>query len=305
MVTQGRPLKHSISEASKLNIMASPDPSLSTPPTSVSLASHGEEQPPTIRYTTVKELRRVVRQVQGDFLIVQNVSPANFESISRPERRGYRVRRYHADRRLLFISIRTALHEALHINLYIAFLFKIGPLVQDIWTPIMSTTLRPQGHPGGDGGEGDSSGGPRPERSGKDAWPTLLIEAGDSESLLALRDDMRWWFSASDHQVKIVLLAKFDHRLQQIIIERWEEEAATRPGATMTRRAATVGASQPVLQQSITITRDPAAGFQVARGDLVLSFRLLFLRDPGPQEGDIIITAEDLQHYAWLVWTAV
>ncbi|EHK51033.1 hypothetical protein TRIATDRAFT_181083, partial [Trichoderma atroviride IMI 206040] len=80
-------------------------------------------------------------------------------------------------------------------------------------------------------------------------------------SLHALRDDMRWWFSASDHQVKIVLLAKFDHRLQQILIERWEEEAATRPGATTT----TFGASQPVLQQSITITRDSATGsYQVA-----------------------------------------
>ncbi|KAK0758527.1 hypothetical protein N5P37_008926 [Trichoderma harzianum] len=277
--------------------MASPDLSVSTSPTSVSLASQGEEQSPTITYTNVKELHKVIRQVPGDFLIVQNVSPADFEQISRPERRGFRLRRYHADRRLLIITIPTALHEALHINLYVAFLFKIGPIAQDIWKPIMSTTLRPQGHPGGDGGEGDSSGGPMSVRHDKHAWPTLVIEAGDSESLHALRDDMRWWFSASDHQVKIVLLAKFDHRLQQILIERWEEEAATRPGATTTRRAATFGASQPVLQQSITITRDPATGsYQVARSDLVLSFRLLFLRDPGPQEGDIIIPTEDLQH---------
>ncbi|KAL6881635.1 hypothetical protein HDV57DRAFT_496906 [Trichoderma longibrachiatum] len=116
---------------------------------------------------------------------------------------------------------------------------------------------------------------------------------------------MRWWFSVSDHQVKIVLLAKFDHRLQQILIERWEEEAATRPGATTTRRAATFGASQPVLQQSITITRDPTGSYQVVRGDLVLSFRLLFLRDPGPQEGDVIIPTRDLQRYAGLVWLAV
>ncbi|KAL7803621.1 hypothetical protein V8C44DRAFT_343695 [Trichoderma aethiopicum] len=60
---------------------------------------------------------------------------------------------------------------------------------------------------------------------------------------------MRWWFSASDHQVKIVLLSKFDHRLQQIIIERWEEDTQTRPGATTTRRAAASGAVQPVLRQ--------------------------------------------------------
>lgn len=117
---------------------------------------------------------------------------------------------------------------------------------------------------------------------------------------------MRWWFSASDHQVKIVLLTKFGHLHQRIIIERWEEEIQTRPGATTTRRAAASGAIQPVLRQSITITRDPATdSYQVARSALVLSFRLLFLRDPGPQEGDFIISIADLQAYARHVWAVV
>jgi len=60
-------------------------------------------------------------------------------------------------------------------------------------------------------GKGHSCGGPNLGREGKDAWPTLVIEAGSSESLGALRDDMRWWFSVSDHQVNIVLLVKFDY----------------------------------------------------------------------------------------------
>ncbi|KAK4148562.1 hypothetical protein C8A00DRAFT_19625 [Chaetomidium leptoderma] len=38
-----------------------------------------------------------------------------------------------------------------------------------------------------------------------------------------LRNDMRWWFSASDHQVQIVLLAKFEHTSRAIILEKWEE----------------------------------------------------------------------------------
>lgn len=76
-----------------------------------------------------------------------------------------------------------------------------------------------QGHPGRDSGEGDSTGGPEPERYNKGAWPILIIEAGDSESLGELYNDMRWWFSASDHQVKIVLLAKFDHTRPVIILE--------------------------------------------------------------------------------------
>ena len=176
----------------------------------------------------------------------------------------------------------------------------------EIWRSIGSTTFRPQGHPGGDGGEGDSCGGPIPARNHKLAWPTLVVEAGDSESLTALRDDMRWWFTASDHQVKIVLLSKFDHQRQQIIIERWEEDSQTRPGATTTRRAAAVGAVQPVLRQSITITRDAATdSYQVVRSALVLSFRLLFLREPGPQEGDFVMSIADLQAFARRVWAVV
>lgn len=32
------------------------------------------------------------------------------------------------------------------------------------------------------------------------------------------------WFSASNHGVKIVILAKFDHRQREIILGKWEEE---------------------------------------------------------------------------------
>lgn len=107
---------------------------------------------------------------------------------------------------------------------------------------------------------------------------------------------MRWWFSASDHQVNIVLLAKFDHSNQRIIIERWEEE--TRPAASST--------VQFVLRQSIIITRDAATdSYHVSRSALVLSFRLLFLRDPGPQERDFIISIADLQAYARDVWEVI
>jgi hypothetical protein len=35
-----------------------------------------------------------------------------------------------------------------------------------------------------------------------------------------LRDDMRWWFERSGHQVKIVLLVKFDHCRRVIVLEK-------------------------------------------------------------------------------------
>ena len=92
---------------------------------------------------------------------------------------------------------------------------------------------------------------------------------------------MRWWFTASDHQV---LLAKFQRNYQgnntpAIILEKWVEvwSESPRPGATTTRAVAAMQ-NQPVKQQVITITQDPTTNpvsYQVASGALVLDFSLL------------------------------
>ncbi len=220
---------------------------------------------------------------------------------------NFRVRRYLADSHILIITIPTRLHEGLHIYLYDIYLDKVKMMgLRRSWGHIGSTTLRSLGHPRGDGGESDSSGGPWPERRFGNSWPTLVIEVGISESLGELHRDMQWWFSASQHQVKIVLLAKFDHRQHAILLERWEEEEPpTRPGATTTRRATALQTLRPVLRQQINITEDAATSpvsYHVTRGDLVLPFHLLFLRAPGPQESDIIINIQDLEEYAEIIW---
>lgn len=155
-------------------------------------------------------------------------------------------------------------------------------------------------------GEGDSTGGPIPQRKGCNKWPTLVVKSGYSESLNELHNDMQWWFAASNHDVKIVILAKLERSRRMIILEKWEEEAAAaRPGAMTTRRSTSL---QPIMRQRITIHRNEATSpvpYHVARDTLVLGFRLLFLRDPGPQEGDIKISIADLQWYAAQVWAEV
>jgi hypothetical protein len=187
------------------------------------------------------------------------------------------------------------------------------------WNTMGSKTLRAQGHPNGDGGEGDSTGGPDEQRGDQGSWPTFVIEAGDSETLEELRNDMRWWFSASDHQVKIVLLAKFEHDQNQIILEKWVEiQAQPRLGAATTRafaQAATSGVPQlmPDRSQVIIITRKPGitdtdanrfypTSYTVTKGDLRLEFDRLFIPPPGQGGQDIIISTQDLQVYAGKVW---
>ena len=120
---------------------------------------------------------------------------------------------------------------------------------------------------------------------------------------------MRWWFQASNHKVKIVILAKFDEQQHHILLEKWEEEISSPQGAITRSRAAVIlqqnGVLNPVKRQSITITRDETTNpvlYNVTRGGLVLGFRLLFLRDPGPPEGDFVLSIQDLQRYAENVW---
>lgn len=284
-------------------------------PTSVEAT--GDSSPPAVRFTSTKNLFSVINSITTrDFLTVTNVSPSDFAKIERERdkrRRKFRFRRYDSSSQILFITLPTLLHEVLHLDLYARYrdqLVRSG--TERSWRSIGSTTYRvAHGHHGGDVGEGDSTGGPRSEHHSKGAWPTLVVEAGHSQSLGELHNDMRWWFSASNHQVKIVLLAKFDHARSIIILERWEKEPQTRQGATTTRRFASLqqtAALQPRLQQNITISQNAATNpvsYNVTRGALKLPFRLLFLRDPGPGEADFVLSVEELELYAAMVWESV
>jgi hypothetical protein len=175
-----------------------------------------------------------------------------------------------------------------------------------LWAPIGAPThtLGSQYAPSG-GGEGDNTGGPK-EFLGPDSWPTLVIESGYSQTLGSLHRKMRWWFSASNHAVQIVVIAKLDRTLSTIFIQRFQEEAAqSRQGATSTRHSSSL---QPALMQEIKITRTTVnpAQFTITSGDLNLPFRRLFLRNPTLHEPEnVIITVAQLREYAVDFWRVV
>jgi hypothetical protein len=160
----------------------------------------------------------------------------------------------------------------------------------------------------GSSGEGDSDGYPYPIRGGGNDWPSIVIEAGFSQSLNGLRSRMRWWFAASNHQVKIVLLSKIYPTAspQHILLEQWVETVPTgRPVTRASTQAAAIGALlEPNSLQEIWIRRTrespPAVGdvYIVDGGPLQLEFERLFLRSPNIGEGDVIIGIPDLQEFA-------
>lgn len=183
------------------------------------LASSAELAPmpdpglPSIQFTTVKKLLRKSTMFLEIFstsqvyythllsnplyiiLTILDVSPQDFSDIEKERslrRRKFRYRRYQAGFKTLIVTIPTRVHERLHLELYAKVYSKIMTMgLADGWAAMGGTTLRAQGqHPGVDVGEGDSTGGPC-QRSGLLDWPTLVIEAGHSQSLAEFRNDMR------------------------------------------------------------------------------------------------------------------
>ncbi len=134
-----------------------------------------------------------------------DVSPQDFTKLN--EERGLRgwgirFQQYNAQERILIVVIPGKPHERLHRWLYGLFsnqIFFMG--LWDAWNDDGATRcFRGQGYLNGDGADTEdedpgklgSSGSPRAQRNGKEAWPTLVIEAGDSSTLTDLRKDMRW-----------------------------------------------------------------------------------------------------------------
>lgn len=239
--------------------------------------------------------------------ILQGVSVQQFAEIEKARedrRRKFRFRCFSAATKILIITIPTEIHEALHLwfsDKIIVAIDRMG--LSSAWKSKGSTLFRAQHqHPNGDGGEGDSTGGPKPARIR--GWPTLVIEAGYSQTLPDLRRAMQWWFSVSDHEVKIVLLAKFNREIRSITLEKWVEVVGIRAGATNTRAAAQ---PQPVRSQTITITRstENTVSYAITSGDLRLEFNLLFLRQPTQGEGDIVFGPQRLRDFAENVWEEV
>jgi hypothetical protein len=131
--------------------------------------------------------------------------------------------------------------------------------------------------------------------------------SGRSQSLEELREDMRWWFTASDHLAKIVLLASLAlvEGRPRVVVEKWIEKGPERTGATGTRNMVV----EPVCDQRIEISRasaDPnsgeATGFDFTGLPLRLELSLVLLRPPGPGERNFIFGDEELNYYARVLW---
>ncbi len=129
------------------------------------------------------------------FLLTNNnlwiaVSLAAYKKIKdKREARGRCIRFFYHQNEL-HITMPISPYERAHAGLYYDY---IGNQITQMriagstrkWITMASTAFPSQD--GASEGEGDSTGGPNPERLSFDDWPTLVIEAGYTQSYASLR----------------------------------------------------------------------------------------------------------------------
>ncbi|CAK7212919.1 hypothetical protein SCUCBS95973_001623 [Sporothrix curviconia] len=280
---------------------------------------------PQVRFSGVAALFETLAALPAvcDGLVVGGVSAKAFQAIAAErDRRGRRLRlMFLPSTGCAIITIPTAPHERAHVTLYV----QVARAVEDMvpvgeWEAFGATTMPMSGMSAAGQGEGDSGGGPRIRGDGSEVpWPTIVIEAGTTQTLSSLRVKARWWFEASAYKVKVMVLVKVIRATHVLHIEKWTAAAATTPrrGATTTR-ASHMAQAVPTMEQLVIVRWAGAlplpqvrrldrtfSDFQVEGAPLVLHFHELMDRAPvaGTSEQDVLISERDLQVVARQVWS--
>ncbi|EHK16482.1 uncharacterized protein TRIVIDRAFT_162346, partial [Trichoderma virens Gv29-8] len=206
------------------------------------------------------------------------------------------ISQYFESSQCMLLTIRTQAHEQLHRDLCFDIAHRLNGMgLGDSFNLTGGVTCYSQGFHScsGNGSAGGASSSIWPLGERNRRFPTLMIEAGCSWSLVSMRAKAEWWFQVSNHNVKIVLLAKFDESQNTVVLERWQERQREHAGDEEAEWVAS-------CQQTITISETEANPqvYRVTGGELVLDLRLLLLKSPPQGEEYVVLTVEYLQRYA-------
>jgi hypothetical protein len=274
----------------------------------------GYEDAPIYQFTGIPDLRKRVQsqahelaagRTTEQYLVFRGITKDNLAQIDYQRAsigKGTRITHY-TDIDLLIVKVPSAEHEGAHLTLS----DEVNEKLRGMGLPKRS--LWPCGGTTYDGfsssKEGDSTYRPKC-RPGKSEWPTLVIEAGFSESLAKLRTDAGWWLTNSKGDVKITIVISISPAQKSLWIEMWYLQPRI-PAAPVTRANGPV----PTKIQELTIIQNPPiptppgniTTYAVTGAPLILEFEKLLLRVPVPPEGDVIFTAADLQAWADEFWS--
>ncbi|PKK41601.1 hypothetical protein CI102_13963, partial [Trichoderma harzianum] len=178
-------------------------------------------------FSTLDNLFDELETTTSQCLVVDHVSRQTYENIcaERAERRRrYRFFLYLGEIQNLIITMPNPCHGAASRHLECVLARKINAMgLSGEWLHEGSITYLERFD--GDllsSGEANLAGRPsflRP--SILHDWPTIVVDFGPSNSMPLLRKKASWWFRASRHDVKVVLLFEVNTSTGDITIEQW------------------------------------------------------------------------------------
>jgi hypothetical protein len=285
--------------------------SSSSAPTSPAeaLALEGLKDVNICQYKSIAQVLKAInlqsdKLIAGDsnqqFLVFHGVTQSNLAKIDGVLPKYTRVT-YYWDINLLIIKLMpSVIHEAVHRNFgkkIIVKVIRMGMSEDDLYDVGAgrfkgSSSSR----------EGDTCFKPC-SRDHEDDLPTIVIEAGLSESLAKLRCDANWWLEhpgRNEGKVMIVVIISIKLKDKSLRIEKWQNALAPARPITRANPDPLIPIPIPTLIQQITITPNG-----VTRAPLVLHFETIFLRQSIAPETDITFTANELAAFATYFWNGV
>jgi len=146
--------------------------------------------------------------------------------------------------------------------------------------------------------QGDSGLRPDPPRWAGNHYPTLVIEAGNTESFPQLHKDRDWWFDNSppnlpQGDVKMVFLIMVFEQTKRIVVEQWHRSFSQSPTAQVEIK--------PHPQKPFSL-HDSSHWVVQGTAPMVISFQEVFLRPAQGEETDIVLTEDFFAEWAMGCW---
>ncbi|KAJ5988247.1 hypothetical protein N7481_003457 [Penicillium waksmanii] len=121
-------------------------------------------------------------------------------------------------------------------------------------------------------------------------WPTIIVEAGWTESMGKLKEDVLFWLRDSEQQVKVALTMNITRR-GSITIQQWS--------SIQTAHKASV---KPTQTMRITRNREVTSSQHKISGSLHIKFEDCYLRSKRNNESDFTLSSEDMSEISTAVW---
>jgi len=186
-------------------------------------------------------------------------------------------------------------HHSIAANFAVLFTDKIASIPRHTWHSVSCCGASIFRIPGVRSKEGDQSFRPR-SRSGREAWPSVMVEVGYSEGMDFLRLDAEWWLLNSKDKTRFFILIEIKRDPFALRIECWTMAETGR------RQTRSTPHRIPLCVQEFDINRAGAVASKMGSTELEIPYGAIFddhdPKSPLPPSPPVKFSFSELSEFA-------